>query len=424
MKLLVALVGVLIAAFALVTPVYAEEPDALVVVLDVPGGGTETLVRAIDEIDGVAVQGQKWFLGEISSRGISPKRILRRPKDLKWVINGAGISYIVYLAKSESDEALYDVGFIGESGEDVQKFTVDVTESGLSDTGAKVIVDELKKLVKKPEKPVVATKPVDVVEEPVEDLDPNEKRRLAMEEKERLKERLTKDWLVATLAGRVYSRSLAVTSANGTQMSYSSAPFPGVELKVDGFPGAFADPDYADVGFVLRVGAGAGKVESITSDSMLMIDGEVGPSFRLVSPIGQEGGTTAVRAQAKLTLRYTSFMVDSPVLPETSMIAPTLGASVAYPVFAPGFAVTGYFDVVPFGIWGTNKEGFGETAQTFAFSSGLGMIYAINKMLGVVAGFDFRLERTNFTGRGEFGFEDASGFEFLQSAHLGALLTL
>lgn len=427
MKLLVGLVGVVIAAFAFVAPAYAAEPDSLIVVLDVPGGGTETLVRAIDEIDGVSVQGQKWFLAEITSRGISPKRILRRPKDLKWVISGAGISHLVYLAKSEADESLYDVGFIGESGEDVQKFTVELTETGLSEAGAKVVVTELRKILKKDEKPVevAVTQAVEVVEETeTEDVDPAEQRKRALEEKQRLQERLTKDWLVATLAGRVYSRTLMVTSGNGTQLSYASAPFPGLELKTEAFPGAFADPDLADVGFILRVGAGAGKVESVASESMMMIDGEVGPLFRLVSPIGQEGGTSSVRAQAKLTLRYTTFLVDSPALPETSMIAPTIGASVAYPVLAPGLVVTGYFDVVPFGIWGANLEGFGESSYSFSVSTGVGMVYAINKMLGVVAGFDVRLERTSFTGSGDLGFEDALGFEYLQSAHIGALLTL
>ncbi|MEZ4460809.1 MAG: hypothetical protein R3E66_13975 [bacterium] len=52
------------------------------------------------------------------------------------------------------------------------------------------------------------------------------------------------------------------------------------------------------------------------------------------------------------------------------------------------------------------------------------MIYAINNMLGITAGFDVRLERTTFKGKGGYGFEDARAFEFLQSASVGALITL
>lgn len=427
MKLIHSLVLVFLGVFCVVSPVWAQEAEkARVVVLDVPGGGADLLRQKVGEIETVEVQDQKWFLGELSSRGISPKRILRRPKDLKLVMANAGIAYVVYLAKSESDAALYDAGFVGTTGESEVKFTVEATDSGLSEAGADAVVVELRKLVKGPE-PVaqVVETPVEVVEEePVDDLDPAEQRKRALAERQRLQERLTKDWLVATIAGRVYSRTLMVTSSNGTQLSYASAPFPGLELKAEAFPAAFVDPELADVGFLVRVGAGAGKVESVSSDSMTMIDAEVGPLFRLVSPLGQDGGTTSVRAQAKFTLRYTSFMVDSPALPETSMIAPTIGASVAYPVLAPGVVVTGYFDVVPFGIWGANREGFGESSYSFSVSTGLGMIYAINKMLGVVGGFDVRLERTSFSGSGTLGFEDALGFEYVQSAYIGALLTL
>ena len=78
MKLLMALVGALITVFALVAPVYAEEPDSLVVVLDVPGGGTETLVRAIDEIDGYAFHAKMIPAGE-SAHGFVYFQIGHRP---------------------------------------------------------------------------------------------------------------------------------------------------------------------------------------------------------------------------------------------------------------------------------------------------------------------------------------------------------
>ena len=416
----------LVALCLFAMPVLGEEGDLNVAVLDVPGGGTELLTKGIDEIEGVVVRDQKWFLGEITSRGISPKRILRRTKELKWVIKGANIRLIVYLAKN-ADETKYDVGLIDESGGNAKEFQVDVTETGLSEPGVRFIVSEIRTLLNKPETTVALVE--ETPEEPVDesdplDLDPTKQRERALEEKNQLQERLTKDWLVATIEGRVFSRELMVTSANGSQLSYSSAPYPGLEVKAEAFPGAFVDPRYADIGFMLRIATGFGSVESTRKDPMLHIDTEVGPLFRLVSPLGQDGGTTSLRAQAKFTLRYTSFIVDSPALPETSMIAPTLGASVAYPAFVPGLVITGCFDIVPFGVWGANLEGFGESAYTFSVSSGVGVLYAINKMLGIVAGFDVRFDRTSFTGKGGYGFDDARALEYLQSVHVGALITL
>lgn len=412
-------------------PAFAEESATTVVLLDVPGGGTDLLKSKIAEIEGVTLKDQKWFLGEISSRGISPKRILRRTKDLQWVIKGANINVIVYLAKNDADDTKYDVSIVDESGTNVAEFNVDVTETGLGDSGAKIVVTELRKVLKKPETTVVLVEdPADEAptttrdDEGEELLDPATQRERARAEEERLKARLTKDWLVATVSGRVFSRELMVTSANGTQLSYSSAPYPGFELRAEAYPGAFADPRYADIGLMLRLAMGFGSVESTQTDSMLHMDAEIGPLFRLVSPLGQDGGATSVRAQAKFTVRYTSFSVDSQALPETSMIAPTIGASVSYPVFVPGLVVTGYFDVVPFGIWGANREGFGESAYTFSFSSGLGLLYAIDRNFGITGGFDVRLERTTFSGRGTYDFEDARALEFLQAVNIGALLTL
>ena len=415
---------ILIASFC-ATPVFAQDdtPEPLIVLLDVPDGGTAGLEKELVAIGGVAVKNQKWFLGELSSRGISPKRILRRPKDLKWVFKGANITYIVYLARNESEEGLYDASFVDSTGESTVKFTVERTADGLDGAGAKRVALEMKKILKKSDTAIAL---VDEAPEEkpkvVDDGGLAEERELAAKNEAKAQEQLSAKWLEGIIAARIFSREMMVTSANGTQLSYASAPYPGFELKVVAFPGVTSGSEFENIGVVGRLAMGIGSVDSIRTDSMLHLEGELGAIFRLIAPVAQEAGDS-VSAQAKFSLRYTSFMVDSAALPETSMIAPTVGASIAMPVI-PKLAINGYFDVVPLGIWGGSLEGFGESAYTFSFSGGLGFSYAINEMLGIVGGIDMRLERTIFQGRGDLGFEDARAIEFLQSAHVGAVITL
>lgn len=413
---------ILIASFC-ASPVFAQDeaPEPLIVLLDVPDGGTAGLEKELVAIGGVAVKNQKWFLGELSSRGISPKRILRRPKDLKWIFKGANITYIVYLARSEAEEGLYDASFVDSTGESTTKFTVERTDEGLDAAGAKRVALELKKILKKSEASIAL---VDEAPEEkpkvVDDGGLAEERKLAAEKEAKAQEQLSAKWLEGTIAARIFSRELMVTSLNGTQLSYASAPYPGFELKVVAFPGVKSGSEFENIGVVGRVAMGIGSVDAVRTDSMLHLDGELGALFRLLAPVA---AGDSVAAQAKFSVRYTSFMVDSSALPETSMIAPTIGASIGMPVM-PQLAINGYFDVVPLGIWGGNLEGFGESAYTFSFSGGLGFSYAINEMLGIVGGVDMRLERTIFQGRGDLGFEDARAVEFLQSAHVGAVITL
>ncbi len=422
MKILQPLFWLILIASFCASPVFAQDetPEPVIVLLDVPDGGTAGLEKELIAIGGVAVQNQKWFLGELSSRGISPKRILRRPKDLKWVFKGANITYIVYLARNEADEGLYDASFVDSTGESMMAFTVERTADGLDDAGAKRVALEMKKIIKKSEASIaLVDEAPEEKPEVVDDGGLEEERKRAAEKEAQAQERLSAKWLEGTIAARIFSRELMVTSLNGTQLSYASSPYPGFEIKVVAFPGVKSGSEFENIGVVGRLAMGIGSVDAVRTDSMLHLEGELGALFRLLAPVADD----SVAAQAKFSVRYTSFMVDSSALPATSMIAPTVGASIAMPVI-PNLAINGYFDVVPLGIWGSNLEGFGESAYTFSFSGGLGFSYAINEMLGIVGGVDMRLERTIFEGRGDLGFEDARAIEFLQSAHVGAVITL
>ena len=261
MKILQPLFWLILAVSFAASPVHAQEaPPTLIVLLDVPDGGTAGLEKELAGIGGVVVKNQKWFLGELSSRGISPKRILRRPKDLKWAIKGASINYIVYLAKSESEEGLYDAAFVDSTGESAVKFTVERTEEGLDAAGAKRVASEMKKVLNKSEAAIALVEETPEVTAPVVDEDLEAERKLALAKEAAAQERLSAKWLEGTIAARIFSRELMVTSPNRTQLSYASSPYPGFELKVAAFPGVMSGSEFEDIGVLAKVMMGLGSV--------------------------------------------------------------------------------------------------------------------------------------------------------------------
>ncbi len=400
----------------------AEKPR--LALLDIREGGTEILTKQLEDA-GFEVKDQAWFLKQVKARAISPKKLLRRPKDLRFVINGAKIDGILYFKAQEDDT--FDVTLIGKEGKPVREFKTDQTSEGLSENGAKLVVDEIKdEFGMKEEAVAVAT--VDTLDEP----DPAEGDVSSLKDEAKKKEdevsdRLSNDWLFARVYGRLMKRDLNVTGANGAVLSYASTFYPGFEAELEVYPGAPISEDYADVavfvdyvmgfGSVTAEGADAGTVEELPITQMEI---EGGTKYRLVSPLGQESSTTMVQAQIKLSGRYTAFNVDANrSLPKTTMIEVIVGASVLYPVLFDGFAVSGFFDVTPFGVWGEGKELFGKTASTYGFSAGLGGVYEATESIGISFGYRFRVLRTSFEGDGELDFTDSDAFELVQAANLG-----
>lgn len=420
----IAVSAMVLAFLALSAPAWAQSPDHRIALLNVPGGGTEILTEGLEQIQGVKVEDQDWFINEIQSRGISPRKILRRPKDLRWVIEGAEISYILYLRDDEEDEEKYLARFIGKNGEVERELPVDRSSKGLTETGARVIVDEARELLgaASADTPQVAT-----LDEPEEGLqDPQELVERKRAEEEEVKDRLSRDWLFASVGARLLKRDLNLSGSNGAVLNYKSQFYPGAQIDLEAYPLAHSDPEAAGVGVYLTALMGFGSVKAAQDDPSVIVDNAVshleiegGPTYRLVSPLGQEGGATMVKARIKAAMRYTSFSVDpNRALPSTSLISVVVGAAVSYPVFTPGFAIQGEFEVVPIGFWGTSSEFFGESSSTYGFGAGLGGLYAFSPSLGVQFGYKFRVDRSQFDGDGTLEFTDTQAFELVQGAHL------
>ncbi len=426
LRLLLALVATTAAIFLAPDEAHAQDTSYRIVLLNVPGGGTDKLSEGLKGIEGVTLEDQGWFIEEVKSRGITPRKILRRPKDLRWVIDGAEIDYIVYL-KGEGDET-YIANFIGQDGTVDQEVEVDRTSEGLTESGVKIIVDEATKLLGAStgttEVATVDEGPEAQTEE--ETLSPNELLAKRKAEQEARVERLSRDWLFASLSGRFLKRDLTLSGANGAVLNYHSQFYPAVGADVEAYPFS-SDPDAADVGLYADFMMGFASVKAPVEDptvvedvSISHLEVEGGPKFRLVSPLGQEGGATMIKASVKLGVRYTSFSVDpNRSLPSTSLVSVVIGAAVSYPVFTPGFAIQGEFELVPIGFWGTSAEFFGESSSTYGFASGLGGIYAFSPNLGLKFGYKFRTDRTSFSGNGELDFVDTEAFELVQGAELG-----
>src|SRR5690554_4518644 len=106
---------------------HAQEPEGpkRIAILDVPGGGSDLLSDAVSKLDNVVVEDQAWFLEQIQGRAFKAKGIMSRPEDLKWLMDGAKITYILYLAAGEDDASPYTARLVGaQTGEPVHQFTV------------------------------------------------------------------------------------------------------------------------------------------------------------------------------------------------------------------------------------------------------------------------------------------------------------
>lgn len=398
----------LVLFFCLVAPsmAIAQESSDFLVVLDVPGGGTEELMDELKKIDGVRVEGQKWFLQEVQNRGMVPRRILRRPKDLRWVMRGATIRYVVFLEKAEGG---FTANFVGETGETEE--SIEVSGDPLSSEGIQTVVKLTRKKLGKEEKPVVAAVIEDIEPEPVEDV----VRPPAVEKV------ATSEWLDITIGAEMLKRDLVVGGKNGGVLTYTSQLYPGGQLRVDGYPGG---EDEA-IGFFLRGLVGLGSVSSAgVSSGVLHIDAEAGPSYRVRNQVGLETSKRVIEARFYGGGRFTNYSTDAVVLPSTSLVALMLGGSVVIPALTDGFSVTGSVELTPFGLWLTGKEGFGTSSLTYGFGASLGGHYAFSSTMALAFDYSLRLDRTSFSGLGSLGFEGAEALELLQGLFIGLELKL
>ena len=112
------------------------------VLLDVPGGGTDKLQSALEEVGSFEFKHQAWFVQQIRKRAIEAKGIMGRPDDLKWLMQQAEVDYILFLAPA--DQSTYRANLVEPStGKPGMTTTVDRTNQGLSSAGSRLIATEI-----------------------------------------------------------------------------------------------------------------------------------------------------------------------------------------------------------------------------------------------------------------------------------------
>lgn len=400
----------------LVSPAFAAEGDPAfrVVVLNIPGGGSDDLVARVDAIEGVEALDQSWFVKEVKTRSIKTKGLMRRAKDLKWVMKGGKVDRIVYV---EEEGGRYKVNFIGPDGEIRREFAHDMESGGLSESAGNTITAELRDdlgLVETPQVLVVApaeTKEVDPVVEPTKD--PSD---------ETLKIRGS-EGLFFEVAGRLLKRDLGVNGSNGAVLTYPSQFYPGGSLKfgyfLDGGGTSSTGVVVGLLGGMASVAAAADPGQPVESKPLLHLEGELMVDHRILMATPERGAREAVKFDLQGGVRYVSYSVDQGALPSTSTIAVVLGASVAAQALTDDLVLRAKFQISPFGTWIGGGDNYGESSYVYGFGGGIGGVYALSSSLGFMFGWDVRMERTSFSGNGTQDYIDAEAFELVQGLVLG-----
>src|SRR5690554_6116736 len=73
----------------------SQETGVRVVLLDVPYGGTELAMEELSKIEGLDVRESAWFYNQVKGRGFHTEGIESKPKDLRWVMSGSSIVWII-----------------------------------------------------------------------------------------------------------------------------------------------------------------------------------------------------------------------------------------------------------------------------------------------------------------------------------------
>gem|GEM_PF-6817453 len=418
-----------------------ESGPIRIAVLDVPGGGSELIVAAVSQIENVDVQGQAWFLEQIQGRAFKAKGIMSRPGDLKWLMDGAEIKYILYLAAGEDETAPYTARLVGdESGEMVHEFRVErAAETGLTESSAKVAALEVAKYIdsQKPrdleaEAAARAAEEKKKAELAAAD-DPNRLKRQVAADKQSAMDAYSRDWFRASVRGVGVRRDFNVTGSNKAVSAYSSAFYPGFSINLDAFPIGMSNREYAGIGFYADFLMGFDSVQiayTMTDEednvldvieeiSITHVDFEGGILYRLGDPLKLRS-SEAAKVDLSLGVRHSNFAAAANIqLPSINHTSFVIGSRVTSRMFSDMFRLRAGVNISPIGIFGTGLELFGETAYTYGVGGALGAEISATDDIGIVFGYDFNLQRTNFTGQGELGFTDATAFELVQVLNAG-----
>ena len=415
----------------------AEGPPR-VVILNVPGGGTDLLVSQLTSIETIDLKEQDWFVAEIRKHELEPKGIMSNREALSTLMRKSTIDYLVFL---QPDETSYTATLLeGPEAESVLEFDVERTDGSLSEEGAKTIGDQYSEFFA-PEPPTEdgdQTEGVELPEKTTGGGEEAEETETSGDQNEQASTETEADAssegssapvaLWTSGRGRMFRRNFNAAGADNTILSYASRYYPGFEVDARLFPFGGIGEAFAPVGIYVDYNHGfetitvppAEEGGSPQGVSLSHIEAEAG----LLSHAGGELPATRSgalsRFQLKLTARQSWFIVEAnDKLPSTSMTSLIVGGLLTEPIIGDRLAAQARLEVIPVALFSKGGELFGETSYSNGFGTRLGLLYALSDRVSLVGGYRFRLHHSNFQGQGASGFRNAEVFELVQGIDVG-----
>jgi hypothetical protein len=434
------------------TSVFAQSPPVLdasqgetvhrIVLLDVRAGGTDAVVDALGGIEFVRIERQAWFLEQVKSRGFKIGGIMRRANDLKWVMSGASVNYIVYFKGAAAETPAYDVVVIGTEGAAVLTFQVPKTDAGIDAAGATMIAKRIESFLpklKQPEKVIVAPPTDSTKNGPVEektssvvdkalaekeikkastDKELASKRNadVSAEAEQEIEAKQGTGFLRLGVVGKYMQREFGFASQTRAVLAYRSKFFPGYGVDVELFP-------LEDSG----LGFWGGIEQGFDSFTLMKVgggeDGErkevAGTHLAAWGGLSHRSVTNRSEFSLRLGGRFDSENLDeNDSLPSMGFVSLTFGGDFIQE-FLPDI-VDGRvgFDFVPYGKMLEGEDLFGTSSYLYGMSGSAGVMIHMSETLLGRADVEFGMRRILFEGAGS-RFEDVESFHFLRSVSVG-----
>jgi len=418
------------------------ESDPRLVVLNVPGGGTDSLRSQLVSIEGIALETQEWFVDAIKRHDLSPNGIMTDRERLRTVMQKSDIDYLLYL---EPDEDHYTAKLLeGPEVAAVVELEVERVDGGLPSSGAETVCEQMTAFFSSED--VGGTVMIeDSTGETSEDEETSggeetsegeagsgdgaAAARSGTESESREAGHLDGPvvWW-ATARGRLFRRNFTVAGVGNALLTYTSGFYPGFELEVEVFPVAGAESLSAPLGiyatynhgFETLPGSPGGEGTPTGAISATHLESEVGLAARLGGrlPAGPLGSISRLRLSVGGHLAW--FVVEAnDQLPTTSTVSAALGGRLTEQLVGDRLAVRAGLKLFPFTTFLKGGGLFGDSSYTNGFAARLGLLYAISDHVGLVGGYRFRLHHSRFRGQGASGFRNAEAFELVQGIDVG-----
>lgn len=372
------------------------------VVLNVSGGETQLLVAEIEAVPNVELRDQGWFLKQVRSRGMRPAKLLARPADLRFVMSGSNIAFVIHV---NHEDGVYEGRVYGVDGE-----LVGTTALGgeFGQVEAAQVRAAFEKVLGIEEEPVAA------IEVGVDEVEPHavvgdaEEEVSAPVDGAPTSRRPSRDTgFELSLGARIFQRALSFTGGNNAVLNFESAFYPGFALAA-GFVPDSVKLGPGQFGLWLAIEGGFDSISGGDgSVSVLHLDGASGVALHF------DVVTLHVGARH---VRYS--VADADVFPSLTHTLALLGVGAEQQLGSWIFG--GDAEIYPWGFYGARSARlFGEGSRQIGFASGIRIGLMLGQSVGIVGGYRFRTGRSSFSGRGSLDFADTRGFELVHGPELG-----